>query len=186
MSLKPLPEPVIFVDVFTDVVEKVKTEAIARGICSTLRSFHGPVEDLEMELRRISASIGLPDYEGDPGFPCIFLLQDFPEQMGTPDGFYSDPQLPMVAIMTATKQNYSSADRYTYTFRPILYPLYYLFLKHLAQDGRILMKDPDLIVHTKYDRLYYGRRKFGTAVTEYVDAIELNNIKLTTLQVGTC
>jgi hypothetical protein len=63
-----------------------------------------------------------------------------------------------------------------------LYPLYALLKKYMARNGSIVGNDPDQFTHRKYDRLFYGRRKFGKIVGDYVDAIELTNLQLTMLQ----
>lgn len=175
-------EPVVIVDIFTDIVSKVSTEAATLGICDNVRFFHGPIEELEQELLSIGAAEGIPEFEGAKKYPCIYLLQDFPENMGQDGGYYSQINLPLVVIMTLTDNNFKSSERYTQTFKPILYPLYELLKKYMAKNGNIVGNDPDMFPHTKYDRLYYGRRRFGKAVGDYVDAIELNNLSLTMLQ----
>lgn len=175
-------QPIVVVDIFTDIVERVSTEAASLGICDNVRFFHGPIEELEAELHTIGQAQGLPEFEGANKYPCMYLLQDFPEQMGQDGGYYSQINLPLVVIMTLTNNNFKSSERYTQTFKPILYPLYELLKKYMAINGQIVGSDPDMFPHTKYDRLYYGRRRFGKAVGDYVDAIELNNLSLTMLQ----
>jgi hypothetical protein len=55
-------------------------------------------------------------------------------------------------------------------------------LEEIARDGRIIGNDPNTFEHRKYDRVYYGTQTLGTKVSDYVDAIELNNLKLTVAQ----
>jgi hypothetical protein len=174
--------PVVVVDIFADIVAKVAIEAAANGICDSVRYVHGPIEELEAELQAIGMAEGLPDYEGLPKYPLIYLLQDFPEDLEGSGGYYSQVNLPLVVIMTLTSNTYKSAERYNNTFKPVLYPLYALLKKYMARNGSIVGNDPDQFTHRKYDRLFYGRRKFGKTVGDYVDAIELTNLQLTMLQ----
>lgn len=174
--------PVIVVDIFQDIVAKVAIEAALDGICDSVRYLYGPIEELEAEFQAIGAAQGLPEYEGAAKYPMIYLLQDFPEDLPGEGAYYGDVTLPLLVIMTLTNNTYKSKERYDNTFKPVLYPLYALLKKYMARNGSIVGNDPDMFPHRKYDRLFYGRRKFGKTVSDYVDAIELTNLNLTMLQ----
>lgn len=179
--MKPLIIDPVLVDIFKiDIVPKVEAEAIARGICPSIRFFQGPVEELEKELQNLTIALGLPEYEGDARskFPCIYLLQDFDEYRGNNSGYYSEDPLPLIAIMALSTQNATSAERYEQTFKPVLYPIDKLLKKYIAQCGKIIGQDPDAIKHIKSDKLFYGRREFGTTVSDFIDAIEWKKTEL--------
>ena len=165
---------VIIVDIFKTIVEKVQAR-----YGSHIEFMYGPVEEIEANLIEIAGAYGLPGGNTDGSYPLIALFQDFPENREGNGGYYADVTLPIVLIATLTDKNYKAPQRYEFSFKPVLYPIYQLLLEEIAKNGSIIVGDPDKIEHTKYDRLYYGRRTLGTAVSDYVDAIELNNLKLT-------
>ena len=111
-------------------------------------------------------------------FPAICLIQDFPEAVKKSDGYECEASLNIV-ILTDSKQKYKAADRYANTFKPILYPLYDLFIDRLRNSTEIA---PDYPEHTKTDRLFWGKSGLygnsGNIFNDYIDAIELENLKV--------
>lgn len=114
-------------------------------------------------------------------FPLICLFQDFEESKGENAMINSKVSLNIV-ICTATEPGYKSEDRYTNTFKTILYPIYNLFMDRLAYSGMILNADPALISHTKIDRVFWGKAGLygntSNMFNDYIDAIELQNLEL--------
>jgi len=165
---------VIVVDILQSVVEKVQ-----KRYGSDIQYMYGPVEEIEANLIAIAKNYGLPGGGSKPRYPLIAVFQDFPENREGTGGYYADVTLPIVLIATLTSNTYKAPQRYENSFKPVLYPIYELFLEELARSGSIIGTEQ---AHTKYDRLYYGKRSLGTAVSDYVDAIELNNLKLIVAQ----
>jgi hypothetical protein len=177
-------QAVILVDILRDVVAATQAAyRVQKGDNNlTVTYMHGPIEEIEANLIEIAGAKGLPGYTGPSKYPLIAVVQDFPEDRPGPGGYYSQTTLPIVIIATLTDNKYKAEKRYTETFVPTLYPLYELFLQSLARDGRLAQNDPTEIPHRKFDRLYYGRAKFGTQLADYVDAIEIQNLRLTVRQ----
>jgi hypothetical protein len=167
----------IVVDIFKDIVEKVSVE-----YGSNVRFMYGPVEEIEADLVNLTRAQGLPNATGMAKYPLIALFQDFPEKRGDANGYYADVTIPIILIANLTKNTYKAPERYEYNFKPILYPVYKLFLQEMAKSGKIIGNDPDSFDHTKFDRLYYGRKTVGSALNDYVDAIEINNLRITVAQ----
>jgi hypothetical protein len=167
----------IIVDIFESVVEKVTA---AYG--SNVRYMYGPVEEIEANLVNLTRAKGLPNSNVEDKYPLIALFQDFPEKRGDANGYYADVTIPIILIATLTDNKYKAPERYEHSFKPILYPIYKLFLQEMAKSGKIIGNDPDSFDHTKFDRLYYGRKTVGTALNDYVDAIEINNLRITVAQ----
>lgn len=177
-------QQVVIVDIFADIVAKVQTayRLLKADNTLTVTYMHGPVEEIEANLVEIAGAQGLPGYTGPKKYPLIAVFQDFPEVHNPAGGYYADVNLPIVIIGNLTSNTYKADKRYTENFKPILYPLYELFLQEMAKQPSIVGKDPDLFGHTKYDRLYYGKRKLGTGVSDYLDVIEIQNLKFTVSQ----
>lgn len=169
--------PVIIVDIFTDIVQKVQTR-----YGSHIEFMYGPWEEIEANLIEIASSYGLSGGTTTGAYPLIALVQDFPENREGTGGYYADVTIPIVLIATLTENTYKAPTRYEMTFKPVLYPIYQLLLEEIARNGAIIAGDPDKIEHVKWDRLFYGQKTLGTKLNDYVDAIELNNLKLTVAQ----
>lgn len=113
-------------------------------------------------------------------YPLIALFQDFEERKGASQAVNSDVSLNIV-IAVNTDKNYRSDQRYTNTFKTILYPLYNLFLEKIAASNHFGVTEGN-ISHTKTDRVYWGKQGLygneGNIFNDYLDAIELTNLEL--------
>ncbi len=178
-----IKQQVIIVDVFAAIVAKVQAKyRLLKGDDDlTVTYMYGPVEEIEANLIEIAKSVGLEGYEGPKKYPLIAIFQDFGENINT-GGYYKEVTLPVVLIATASAKDWKADKRYTENFKPTLYPLYELFLQEMGKSTQIIGNEPTKFGHTKYDRLYYGKRKLGASVSDYVDAIELQNLKFTVNQ----
>lgn len=114
-------------------------------------------------------------------FPLIALFQDFTETMGANQAVQSSAELNII-IAVNTSPNYTSEDRYTNTFKTVLYPLYDLFIKHIVKSKWFANVDPGLVPHNKTDRLYWGRSGLygndANIFNDHIDAIEIENLSL--------
>jgi len=167
-----IPQPVIISDILAKVVEKT---AVAYG--SAIQFMHEPEEQAEARLLEMTK-----EQAYDPTvkkYPLILVFHDYPERLGNSGGYYGEVTFPKIIICTMTEAVYTSEKRYDMTFKPILYPIYEIFKKMLCQSGMIVESDPKNLVCTKWDRLYWGTKGAGKALTDYLDAIELQNLKLT-------
>jgi hypothetical protein len=116
-------------------------------------------------------------------FPLIILFTDIEESKGLHQGINSEVKLEVI-ICTATKPEYKSTERTEITFKPVLYPLYDLFIAELANSG-YFMESNDLVPHTMTPRYYWGKSGlYGNTANmfnDYIDAIEIKNLQLTIL-----
>ena len=110
-------------------------------------------------------------------FPRICLLHDFEEKIT----FETAVSLTII-IVTQTAPEYSAPDRYTYSFDPVLTPLYDRFMKLLAESANIATTDNNYFKHTKIDRLFWGKNGLygnqGNIFNDYIDAIEIKDLEL--------
>lgn len=153
------------------------TSGLTATLPSVILNYHyGHLMELRNRFRGITEN---PTYKFEQ-FPAIILVQDIQEKLMDID-YRRDATLRLF-ILTDSKQEYSSVDRYTYTFEPILYPLEALFIKHLKLSNYIQAFDNG---YTRYDRLYWGRveNAEGTATNifnDFIDAIEIENLVIQT------
>lgn len=112
-------------------------------------------------------------------YPLVALRLDTPEVEH--DGVI-DYNLNIV-IVEFTKKNYNAEERYVNVIKPILYPLYNLFIKKLIESG-LFMWGPGLKTppHTKIDRPYWGTAgpegNIKSIFNDELDGIELMNLKI--------
>lgn len=129
---------------------------------------------LEIANRLVGKDEGLPSKHQK--YPLIALFQDFTESHG--DELTIDYSLPFTLIIAYNTINtYTSEERYTNTFKPILYPLYRDLLKYMAKSPVLFENDKDKIDHNKIDRLFWGANGVygneGLIFNDNIDAIEV-------------
>lgn len=116
----------------------------------------------------------------DKRLPAIFLFQDFKEVMFPKPGIYCQAQLNLI-IAYETRSDYMAEDRYTHSFKNVLYPIYHEFIDQLQGSGFFIMggSGPQ---HDKIDRLYWGKKGINgntaTVGNDFLDCIEINNLNL--------
>lgn len=109
-------------------------------------------------------------------YPLAWLRTDFRERRGQAPGIYAEVFLNIV-LCHHSMQNYKSTERKVKVFEPVLYPIYYEFLNQLYLHPSIHVMSDEMIQHDKTDRYYWGTTKVGKT-SDYVDAIEMDNIQL--------
>ena len=133
---------------------------------------HGHYLEIANTLNEKSTGTGLLAYQK---FPAIILIQDFKETRDSIK-YYSHLTDLTVIIATASRPEWKAADRYTYTFKPVLYPLVERFLQALELSGYF---DIGMwLKHTRTDRLFWGTPStYGTKefiFNESVDCVQLD------------
>lgn len=117
-------------------------------------------------------------------YPLVAMIMPVTERRGT--GFYATAVISRIVIATITNSTDDIFTRYQSggTFKEILYPCYYEFLRRLAWSPYIIGSDPDMFVHTKIDNP--GEQPVGNPSTDFIDSIELFNLELIFNQIKTC
>lgn len=150
-----------------DVSQKVAPTALS----IVLNYHHGHLLEIQNKFIEWANNSGVKQEQ----FPAIICVQDFPEKMDTKK-HQRDASLRII-ICTDSKQAYDAPARYTYTFEPILYPLFDLFLYKLQGSNEVISYEQGF---EKYDRLMWGRvQGEGTAsniFADWIDAIEILNL----------
>ena len=179
-----IKQPVIIEEIIGEVVAATSAARVAAG-GSAVHYEHGPWAEIEATLQSMTNSAGLFMPDGvtpvPKKYPLICLIQDFPEDIGGTD-YYGIATLPIILIATITDNKFKSAKRLTETFKPILLPIYEEFLYQLTASRHINAGSVKQLPHRKWNRMFWGKQKAGTALNDFVDAIEINNLKLTLFQ----
>lgn len=112
-------------------------------------------------------------------YPLIALVLDFPEEIANGIQNYTLN----IGILHMTEKNFNAEERYQNVFKPVLYPLYDLFLKSLRESGLFMWPgDIEIPPHTKLDRPYWGTTTPNgndrNIFSDPLDAIEILNLKI--------
>lgn len=163
-----MTDPVYIVDLFDSIVKSMDVPVNYQ--------FGHPIEINEtlVNLSKISTN---PER-----FPLICLLTDINEAKGERFGIDSEVSLHII-IAQLTDKNYTALERMENNFKPTLYPIYTELLTKIARSKYFTQSTPELIQHTKTDRLMWGKvgvnGNEGLIFTDALDCIELTDIKLT-------
>lgn len=174
---------IVVVDLFRTIVERTSAAlTVAEGLTCYYQHGH-PLEIVE-SLQEMTKN---PD-ASETKYPLIALFQDFPEKKGTNN---SDAELKLnLIIANLTQPQLKAPDRYVQNFKPILIPIYYEFLKQIAKSGYFREDNSIKLLHTKIDRLYWGRSGlFGNQknlFNDYIDCIEIVDLQLNLKQNTFC
>lgn len=187
----PEIQPIYVVDIFRDIVASFapmllpiiqanETTALGQSLINTIDYQYGHVKELVATLFQYDKSQQLKYTK----YPLVYLVMDFPEDRGNQPGFYATVTLEIV-IAHQTDATYKASERMQNVFKPVLYPIYYSLLDAIAAHPMINENNADIIKHRKIDRVYWGRESIGgtdgNVLNDYVDAIDITNLKLTIL-----
>lgn len=179
-----MSKPLVFVDIFREIVKKVSTnltvdlQAIDQNITGVHYDHGHPLEVIETLTQKDSSNVHRFNK-----YPLVALFQDFSEKNSSNPSQGIEPVF-HVAIINATRPDYKASERYTKNFKPILYPIYDELLNQINKSTVFFTTGKSSISHIKTDRLYWGREglwgKEGNIFNDWVDAIEIKDLKLKT------
>lgn len=170
-----------WIDIFSEIITNVQGDAdkpATLGSDEPYYMYGHPLEIIDTLSRKDSN-----DTYKSKKYPLIALFQDFTESMGQNQAVSSAVEDLNIIIAVNTSPDYTSKERYTNTFRPVLYPLYDLLIKHIIKSKWFNNVDPGLVPHRKIDRLFWGRSGLygneGNIFNDHIDAIEIQGLNLT-------
>lgn len=119
-------------------------------------------------------------------YPAIFLKLDTPSKPNIRTGQFDYTNITLY-LVNATEQTYKAADRLDNNFNPILYPLYEKLITALQRHEAVIpTSDLTNLEHDKYDRFFWGtqlnKNSTNNILNDYLDAIEVTNLKLSIKQ----
>lgn len=173
-----MSQPVYIVDVFKSVVEKTSTALLTQlqtvdSLIIGIKFEYGHRNDINERIisygnQRINFC------------PMVCLFEDYKIKRGQV-GTTGITNL-IIVIIYYSQPNITREERDVNVFKPILEPVYFEILKQLKLDGRFSIYDETTIKHDFIRRPHWGDPEL---YKEYplkgvFDAIELNNLQLTT------
>lgn len=167
-------EPLILVDLFTDVVQSMQVEGIDYINYEPGRS------------SQILENLSKSDYSNsfkDKKYPLIALLMPVDIEWGD---YYGKARIQRVVFGALTNTTDTVLERYKVggTFKSILYPCFSEFLIKLAQHPNVVTKDPQAIRFTQRDNP--GAQPIGDTSRDFIDTIEILNLEITLSKTQTC
>lgn len=164
--------PVYIVDLFQAIVNSTST-----ALDLAVKYGYGPVGEIEETL----VSMSKDPVVAAGKFPIVMLITDIDESKGLKFGVESKVSIHLL-IATQTEKNLTAKERMEQNFKPTLYPIYAEFINQIARSKFFQESSPEVIQHTKTDRLAWG--KYGitgngkTVFTDLLDCIEIKNLVL--------
>lgn len=172
----PASLPVILGEVVDEVRESIlATLQEYDPTIQTINYMYGNWKELSERMIEYSQN----EVERFKKFPCILLIEDAAIDRRNTDYFGIADNVRIV-IANHTKKEYKSEQRETINFEPILYPMYYELLYQMTQHAAIVMQNDRSLPHLMIPRKYWGvDDNTANALGDYIDAIEMANIRLT-------
>ncbi len=175
--------PVYIVDEMEAVVSATEAEVLSAlqtfdPNITGVHYYHGhPLEIVETLAQKDNSGTNLIFEK----YPAVCLFEDIREHKAPRPGIYCTAPLHM-AILYYTQPTFKSAERYTNTFKPVLYPIYTTLLQKIVEHKGIWQYDIEKMPHDKINRLYWGREGLygneSNIFNDWVDAIEMQDLNL--------
>lgn len=160
-----------------DFIKQSEQTVLGDTLITTIDYQYGHVQELIETLGQMTKS----QEETYKKYPLVWLVQDFQERRIFGSGYYAEVDLNII-IAHQTVNTYKISNRMSNVFKPVLYPIYYALLEAFAKNKWIVQGPAYGFDHTKTDRSYWGSNPLdgnkGNVLTDYVDAIELQNLNL--------
>lgn len=165
------------VDVFKRIVVDVSnTPIVKQKLLTMYPASNGEIQFMHghpVELVKTLNSMVQGELCGIIKYPAILLFQDFEERLVNNRYYEADLHL---VIANSTIQSLIASERYEKNFKPLLNPIYQIFIDKVARKNATY----DLKVR-KIDRLFWGQTGLsyyddgGTknVFNDYLDAIEV-------------
>jgi hypothetical protein len=163
---------VFIVDQIGEVVERVNQGLYLLGFQHLpVYYMYGHPMEISSRLQELSNS---PNNQHQK-FPLIILFTDITISKDVP-GFYGSASLRML-IANMTDPNYISVERTENNFKPILHPIKNELINQISDYEGFTYRAE--LTYDETDMYYYGSQINNKNIfNDYIDAIELKNIKV--------
>lgn len=170
-----------FPEIFGDIVTKANAAIQANSNLTKLQGLN-----LQYEygtLFELTKAIDIKNAIDAAKYPLVWLVWERPENMKQFKGAYSNKSYnvsPLVYIAHYTDPNYSSRERYTEVFQPVLHPIYNELIHQLTIHRNFTGKRP--IEHNQFEHFFWGMQadggKVSNVLSNFLDSIELKIFNL--------
>lgn len=176
-------DPVYIVDVMKQVVEATDTKLFPT-MQHHIHYEPGRSIQILQKLQQLNSSVTLKGKK----YPLFALFLDIEENFGA-NGYYCDAKFPKISIATLTDKEDDVMTRYQKNFKPILYPVFFEFLRQLARHKNVVGNDPGAFIFKKWDRpntLPAADKTLSSTFNDYLDSIDIAGLQVTFKQVQPC
>lgn len=155
-------------DLFTPVVN-----AMAMELGTTIYYRWGHKEETAGALAGLDKGVTTKTQK----YPLVWLVMDFEETKGDNVQVYAKTGFSFVFCVNS-KPDYTEQERRDKSFLPLLLPMYASFMNNIGKNSSFRRPDPSLIKHSMILRPYWGTNQQKNMFNDWLDAIEIRNLKL--------
>jgi hypothetical protein len=159
-------------------IQTNEATALGKTFIQQIRYSKSSFDELIETLSQLDKS-GVERYNK---YPLIHLVQDMTIERGQDPGLYGTANLNIIFIHQTVKE-YKIDDRDEKVFKPVLWPIYYMFMEQLKLN-KWIMGDFDStgeFRHRLIKRAFWGNRNLQGSkliLNDFVDALEVQNLSV--------
>lgn len=117
-------------------------------------------------------------------YPLVAFFLDSTVDRGRQIGIYGEQSINIAIIRACKDPNQTAEERDEFNFIPVLTPIYMELMEQISLRGDLFkIQSVEQIEHKMTNRYYWGKKGLfgneGNIFNDWVDAIEINNMKLT-------
>lgn len=176
-------------EVISDIVGNV-----SQRILPQLQAYNAGIQCInfmfghQIEVKNILAGMATDPTLRNQRFPLVFLQADIRNDPPTVKNLYSDVTL-QIFILYPTDSTWTVGRRNANNFVPILRPIYQCLIQEIAKSSYFWIQSVQQILGHDIEHWFYGSDKVmgGTGsnpFNDYVDCIEIKNLRLTVCRPG--
>lgn len=114
-------------------------------------------------------------------YPLVAFFLDSRVDRSNPE-YYGEQTVNMAIIRACKNPNQTAKERDEFNFIPVLDPIYRALIREIQNRGDIFQLERGHVPHSAINRYYWGKEGMfgndGNIFNDWVDAIEINNMKL--------
>lgn len=170
--------PVLQQKSLLQTIQANETAALGSSLIQQIRYSKSSFDELVETLSQADKS-GEERYNK---YPLIHLVQDMTIDRGNDVGIYGTANVNIIFVHQSV-QTYKIDDRDEKVFKPVLWPMYYMFIEQLKLNNWIgdSWDNTGEFRHRVVKRAFWGNRHLQGSqniLNDFVDAIEIQNLQL--------
>lgn len=159
-----------------DAIGNVVTLTNAKYTGDNINYLIGSQKEVQQRLAEWSRNESTKDSK----YPCIVVFTPFQQQRMQSDVKYLTQATVNILIVNDTEKTYTTPERITNVFEPILWTIYNLFLNELILSNYFDLDSTFKIPHDYVDHFHYSPTpaKDQNVLSAVLDAVEMQNVEL--------
>lgn len=159
-----------------DAIGQVVTNANTKWGGNTINYLVGSQAEVQQRLSEWSRDVDNKENK----YPCIIVFTPFPQARMQSDIKYLTEAVVNILIVNDTEKTYTTPERITNVFEPILWSVYALFLNEMILSNYFDLDSTFKIPHDYVDHFHYSPTpaKEQNVFSAVLDAVEMQNVEL--------